>query len=147
MHTGVNMHGVQKRKPLIRQLQEVLTHGMKGTLGNTWEWCLCKNCPKSGRIASKCRTTSMCKQCHKYHHTLGHIKADLKTEDTKNVSKEMNHVASLKWGGEVLLRTCRIKVIAPDGTVIQARAILDSTSSTSLISEGFAKKVRTTASL
>ena len=38
----------------------------------------------------------------------------------------------------MLLMTCLVRVIAPDDTVTQVRALLDSAASTSLISEGFA---------
>ena len=63
-------------------------------------------------------------------------------EDTKKVDKDVTYVAPSKRGEEVLLMTCRVKVIAPDGTVMQARALLDSAASTSLITERLAKKLR-----
>ena len=40
------------------------------------------------------------------------------------------------------MMTCRVTVITPDGTVTQARALLDSTASTLLISEKLAKRLR-----
>ena len=52
------------------------------------------------------------------------------------------YVAPSTQGGEVLLMTCRVKMIGPDGSVIQARALLDSAASTSLISEQLAKQLR-----
>ena len=90
-------------------------------------------------MASECRAQSMYKKCRKFHHTLLHIKADTKTKDKRKVSKEMTDVASSKLRGEVLLMTCRVKVIAPNGTVTPARALLDSAASTSLISQGLAR--------
>ena len=42
----------------------------------------------------------------------------------------------------MLLMTCLVRVITPDGTVMQVRALLDSVASTSLISERFAKRLR-----
>ena len=102
---------------------------------------LCKNCLKPGHIASKCRLPSMCKRCHKYHHTLLHIKADTKKQLRTKVSKETVHVASLKRGGEVLLMTCWVKVIAPDGTVVQVIALLNSAASASRITEWLAKRL------
>ena len=94
-----------------------------------------KNCLKPGHIASKCCAPPMCKRCHKYHHTLLHIKADTNKQGTTKVSKEMMHVASSKRGGEVLLMIFRVKVISLDSTVTQARALPDSVGSTSLNSE------------
>ena len=40
---------------------------------------------------------------------------------------------------DLLLMTCRIRVEAPDGTYTEARAILDSGSSSSFISERLAR--------
>ena len=42
----------------------------------------------------------------------------------------------------MLLLTCQVKVIAPYSTVKQARALLDSVATTSLISVGVAKRLR-----
>ena len=68
-------------------------------------------------MVNKCHAPPMCKTCRKYHHTLLHIKADPKTEDTKKVSKEVTPIQISKPRGEVLLMTFQIKVIAPDSTV------------------------------
>ena len=38
--------------------------------------------------------------------------------------------------------TCRVEVMAPDGTVMETRALLDSAASTSLISEHLTEKLR-----
>ena len=102
----------------------------------------CKNCLKVGHRASRCRAPPMCKRCNKYHHALLHIEAEFKEEDTENVDRDVTYVAPSKGGEEVLLMTCRVKVITPDGTVTQARALLDSAASTSLITERFANKLR-----
>ena len=82
-------------------------------------------------------------KCHKYHHTLLHIEAGpkkegVKTERTK-VSRDMTYEAPTKRSEEVLLMTCRVEVMAPDGSGTQARALLDCAASTSLIMECFAK--------
>ena len=67
---------------------------------------LCKNCLKPWHIASKCRPPPMCSMCHKYHHTLLHIKADSKTKGTKKVNKDVTYAAPSKHSEEVLLTTC-----------------------------------------
>ena len=56
----------------------------------------------------------------------------------------MTHMAPSKQGGEVLLMTRRVRVIALDGTVTQARALLNSMASTLLISRQLTKKIATT---
>ena len=73
------------------------------------------------------------------------MEADPKTED-KKLSKDTTHMAASKQGGEVLLMTRRVRVITLDGTVTQARALLDSMASTLLISQRLTKKIATTVS-
>ena len=82
----------------------------------------------------------MCRKCIKHHHTLLHLKADPKIEGTKNTSKGVTYTAPLKKSEEVLLMTCQDKVMAPDGSVMQARALLDCATLISLI-EQLAKKL------
>ena len=58
------------------------------------------------------------------------------------VVKDMTYATPSKRTEEVLLMTYRVKVMAPDGSVTQARALLDSSASTCLITERLAKKLR-----
>ena len=106
---------------------------------------LCKNCLKPGHMASKCRAPPVCKKCNKYHHTLLHIEAgttkETKTDCTKKVNKDVTYATPSKQSDEVLLMTCKVEVMAPDGSVTQARALLDCAASTSLITERLANKL------
>ena len=102
----------------------------------------CKNCLKSGRMVNKCQAPPMCKKCHKYHHTLLHMEADPKQEETEKPSGSMMYVAPSRWGEEVLLMTYRVKVIVPYGSIMQARAILDCAASTLLITKHLAQQLR-----
>ena len=102
----------------------------------------CKNCLKPGHIASKCRAPPMCKRCHKHHHTLLHREADTRPEESKEPGSTTTYAASSRRGEEVLLMTCRVEVMAPDGSVTQARALLDCVASTSLITERLAQRLR-----
>ena len=107
-------------------------------------WDMFNNCAihihpilKSRHVASKFHTPPMCWKCHKYYHihccTYSLI---LKLKMQTNVFKEIAHVACSKWRGEVLSITCQLRTIPPDGTVMQARALLNSMASTSLITAG-----------
>ena len=74
-------------------------------------------------MASKCRASPMCKKCRKYHHTLIHIEEDVKKEEAPKKNKgTYMYAAPSTQGKEVLLMTCQVKIIAPDGSVTQARA-------------------------
>ena len=78
------------------------------------EGALCKNClKKASTHFNQVSHKSNVQKCQKYHHTLLYIKADPRIEE-KKVSKDVTHVTSSKRGGEVLLMTRRVKVIAPD---------------------------------
>ena len=101
----------------------------------------CRNCLKSGHIASKCRAPPMCKKCHKQHHTLLHKGAGTKLQGGKEPSSA-SYTASSRESKEVLLMTCRVKVTASDGSVTQARALLDSAASTSLVTERLVRRLR-----
>ena len=84
----------------------------------------CKNCSNPGYIASKCHAPPMRKRCHQYHHMLLQKEADTKPQTTKEPSST-TYVAPSRPNEEVLLMTCRVKVMAPDGSITQARALLD----------------------
>ena len=111
----------------------MLEHGQEG--------CLWKICLKPGHIVSKCCTPPMCKKYNKYHLTQLHMEADPKTEGTKRVKKDLFYVAPSKWNEEVLLMTCPVEVMAPEGSVMQAKTLLDCAGSTSFIIQCLAKKL------
>ena len=101
----------------------------------------CRNCLKPGHIASKCRAPPMCKKCRKQHHTLLHKEADTKSEEGKEPTGS-TYTASSRERKEVLLMTCRVNVMASDGSVTQARALLDCAASTSLVTERLVQRLR-----
>ena len=85
----------------------------------------------------------MCNKCWKYHLTLLHIEEDAKKEEGPKKSKgTYMYAAPLTQGKEVLVMTCRVKVIAPDGSVTQARALLNSAASTSVITERLTRQLQ-----
>ena len=69
-----------------------------------------------------------------------HIEDDPSREGKKKVSKDLTYAAPSKQTEEVLLMTCRVKVMAPDGSVLQARALFGNVASTSLITKCLDKK-------
>ena len=106
---------------------------------------LCHNCLKPGHFAKQCPSPNRCKKCQRSHHTLIHDdpKASPTTfvmpqtqSTTLTASTEVTSHAST--GSSVpssLLMTCQVKIDAPDGTSIKARALLDPGSTTSFVSE------------
>ena len=70
------------------------------------------------------------------------MQIDPKTEGTNKVPKNATYAAPSKGSKEVLLKTCRVEVTAPDSSVTHARDLLDCAASTSLITERLANKIR-----
>ena len=83
---------------------------------------LCTNCLSSGHFKNQCNSLHKCKECQKPHHTLLHA-TDLPSYTAARVKSD------------VLLMTSRVLITAPDGSTVEARALLDNASSASFISE------------
>ena len=108
------------------------------------------NCLRPGHFLKNCLIEQRCKECWKPHHSLKHIahlnrKKELwsekkpATEDTTVVS---THVPQVWNHRQVLLITCQVKIVGADGSTTQARALLDSASSTSFIRERLMQRLR-----
>ena len=111
---------------------------------------LCLNCLRPGHFLKDCPTEQRCKDCRKPHHSLMHIaptKRETEPRCAKSPSTEdtvvaSTHVSQLHNCRQVLLMTCRVKIVAPDGSTTHARALLDSASSTSFITERLVQRLR-----
>ena len=116
----------------------------RATLEERWHLVMknarCKNFLKPGLIVTKGRDPPMCIKCHKYHHTLLHTGADTKPKEREE-STSTSYTTSSRRGKEVLLKTCRSNVMAPDYSITQARALLDCAASTSLVTERLAQQL------
>ena len=119
---------------------KILPHDQKiGTLKANG---ICMNCLRAGHFVKQCKSLHHCKTCQKPHHTLLHIdnthasstpSSTLPEPEPKAPLIPSNTASSL--GQSSLLMTCMILVEAQDGSNVKARALLDSTSSSSFISE------------
>ena len=101
----------------------------------------CFNCFQSGHFVKNCASMHPCKRCQKPHHNLLHVEVK---EDDRNQSPPIVPIsthAALGIKSNLLLMTCRILVEAPDGSSMEARAIIDSASSASFVSESLARNL------
>ena len=89
---------------------------------------LCMNCLKNGHYLKDCKSSHHCKTCQKPHHTLLHV------ETPKSPTVVSGNTAT-GIIPDVLLMTCQVLVKAPDGSKVRVRALLDSASSSSFVSE------------
>ena len=106
---------------------------------------LCMNCFGSGHFVRQCKSLHRCKKCQKPHHTLLHVEGQGETPPTppptNTIEKPVVSNTAVGLKSDSLLMTCRVLVSALDGSSIEARAILDSASSASFISERLAQSL------
>ena len=118
-----------------------LSHAEKIDLLRSKNYCL--NCLRPGHFVRKCKSLNHCRRCQRPHHTLLHQEK----EDTTNLSKPatttttsestMMHVSI---SSNILLMTCQVMVETSQG-IVKARALLDTGSSASFITERLAQSL------
>ena len=119
---------------------------------------LCMNCLKPGHYSRHCTSVQKCRRCQKPHHTLLHVEVKStrsasspsnSLSDTSTFTRHDEYVNSVHSHAvqsqskmsQTLLTTCRVLVTTTHGVTTQARALLDSASSTSFISEHLAQSL------
>lgn len=114
---------------------------------------LCINCLRHGHFANQCQSSQRCKKCHGIHHTLLHHDKGKSGRETQSKSANadlskrttVDNVASNfsnRSQGSVLLMTCQVVIRGPGGSTARARALLDSGSEASFITERLAQQLR-----
>ena len=99
---------------------------------------LCTNCLGTGHFKNQCKSLHRCKVCQKPHHTILHLEPQSRTDPKSRATKEDTSVgshATTRLKSDALLMTCRVLITSPDGSAVEARALLDNASSSSFISE------------
>ena len=110
---------------------------------------LCINCLKPGHFVRECKSSHRCRKCQKSHHTLLHLEpknAPDAIQDKDSASAPalppqsdpvvISH-AAVGIKSDLLMMTCLVVVESPSKSSVTARALLDSASSVSFISERF----------
>ena len=99
---------------------------------------LCLNCLKPGHFVRECKSLHRCRRCQKLHHLLLHVESKDLPSSTQPSSYPISPVISNVATGlssDSLLMTCRVLIHSPNGSVMKVRALLNSASSASFISE------------
>ena len=92
---------------------------------------------KTGHFLKQCKSLHCCQKCQRPHHTLLHRESSSNKSEAQP-SLLVNSVVSNAATGiksNCLLMTCRVLIVAHDGSSVEARAIVDSASSASFVSE------------
>ena len=93
---------------------------------------------RPGHFIKQCKSLYRCRKCQTPHHTLLHKESSRNTSEAQPSLLVNSVVSNAATGGiksNRLLMTCRVLIDAPDGSSVEARAILDSASSVSFVSE------------
>jgi len=107
---------------------------------------ICMNCLGADHFRKECKSNHWCKKCQRQHHTLLHketpcgqvLLPPAPNGDTNPVSSH----AATGIKSDALMMTCAILVSSPDGSTVEARALLDSASTASFISERLVQALR-----
>ncbi|XP_064396444.1 uncharacterized protein LOC135343372 [Halichondria panicea] len=117
-----------------------LSHDEKIELLRSKNHCL--NCLRPGHFVKKCKSLNHCKHCQKPHHSLLHTDKEKHTDKERLPAgtSEFTDATSLhvSVSSNILLMTCQVMVETPQG-VVKARALLDTGSSASFVSERLAQ--------
>ncbi len=110
---------------------------------------ICMNCLRPGHFVKQCKLVHHCQTCQNPHHTLLHIDSTpTLTSSTPIPPKPCVHapvVSATNVSRSPLMMTCMVLVKAPDGSTVKARALLESASSASFVSERLAKGLSLTS--
>ena len=108
---------------------------------------VCTNCLGVGHFKTQCKFVHRCKTCQRAHHTLLHRESAPVKFDTEPPAPSQAVVtvgstpAATALCSNLLFMTCRVLIKAPDGSLTEARALLDNASCASFISERLAQSL------
>ncbi|XP_041451936.1 uncharacterized protein LOC121405337 [Drosophila obscura] len=106
---------------------------------------LCFNCLGSNHQSRRCRLKNNCSICTDRHHTLVHVKRQIRDSGdqvqqiTSNVINGAPAIGTQKY--EVLLPTALVTIESSEGFPLQFRAFLDQGSQASFVSENVAQRL------
>ncbi len=103
----------------------------------------CINCLSKGHFAAQCKSLHRCRKCSRPHHTLLHSdRGETRPEITNHDVSVNTTTPTNEFNHSPLLMTCQVAIVGPDGNSVNARALLDSGSSDSFISERVVQTLR-----
>lgn len=116
-------------------------------LERAYELKLCTNCLKPGHYSKQCGSSG-CRKCGKRHNTLLHEHRQQQGTGNKENQVEdttLNHSCNAEstkvQRSQVLLSTAIIHIKAQDGSIVEARALLDSGAQSHFITKELANKL------
>ena len=97
---------------------------------------LCPNCLSSTHTLEGCKSNFKCRQCQQNHNSLIHLELPVKVDAIPQCSNRSSLSGFTQFGQmEVLLSTALIKVKTNSNRIVVCRALIDSGSQTSIITQ------------
>lgn len=103
---------------------------------------LCFNCLGYNHLAESCPSNQRCRQCNEPHHSLLHIPTNNSVTVSTMHARDSIKVINNPHNQTILLATAYVNVTSGDGKIIKLRALLDSGSQASFISQAAVKLLR-----
>ena len=103
-----------------------------------------------GHFAKQCKSLNHCRVCQKPHHMLLHIDQNVNNTPPFPIPVipkplptpiSSSNAVPLGISSTTLLMTCQVRVRGSHGSTIECRALLDSASSASFVSERLAQRI------
>ena len=89
------------------------------------QYAMCSNCLHRGHTTEACRSNYRCETCNQKHHTTIHQQA---------ASVSVNHATTIcRQLPDALMTTAQLLLVGPNGTVLKARALIDSGAGISMV--------------
>lgn len=145
----LNVCIICKKDHLIYTCQDFLCLDVKDRMAKARELKLCINCLKERHHVKDCRSIGGCRKCRGRHNTLLHEENSIKDANNTGIEtaaavapkeKEAPATSLSAFTKNVLLSTAQIYVGDSKGTMHVARALLDSGSQTSFMTEELADR-------
>ncbi|CAG7823034.1 unnamed protein product, partial [Allacma fusca] len=102
---------------------------------------LCFNCFSPSHRSQACANKTNCKKCNKRHHTMIHSEVTSSDSTPDEAQSTSHHVAKAELPSQVLLQTAVVNVPDSRGNFHAVRALLDSASECSFVTEKITKQL------
>lgn len=134
------------KEHIIRTCDALLNKSPSERFNRIKELKLCINCLKGNHSVSNCKSSS-CRKCGKRHHTLLHLPpkaekaAALGTAQSSSDNTPINVLSCRINSPTILLSTAQVQILQSNQRRTSARALLDSGSQASFITEEFCTRL------
>lgn len=133
------MNGCEE-KHHIRSCPSFIKLGIAERIDKARQLNLCLNCLGTSHKSAQCNSEYRCSTCSKKHHSLLYIPTDTKQNGPPKTNA-LNSTSKITKSCQILLTTAIINAQSTNGIIHQLRALIDSGSQSSFITENAVQKL------